>query len=133
MSVGKKRRTGTVYSKESKVVPQGICPLETCGKIRYSTRRDARKAARDQFPGDHLTAYLCGDWWHFGHIPKRVLHGRGWGSEDRLERHAGWLRNETDHPVTTCEACSTEVWWVPREGYVHDCEVTGTDDNEDGG
>lgn len=131
MSVGKKRRTGTVRSKSNKVASQGICPLETCGKTRYLTRRDAKKVARNLFPGDHLTAYPCGDWWHFGHEPERVLHGYGWGSEDRLERRADWLRREAPEPVTVCEACSAEVWYVPNEGYVHDCEVKGEEESEE--
>jgi len=38
----------------------GRCP--DCGKLRYATRSEARKAARQQ--GGHLHPYRCGDYWH---------------------------------------------------------------------
>lgn len=41
-----------------------------CGKRRYPTRRDARRAARLAHPGEHLRAYPCGMFWHLGH-PRR--------------------------------------------------------------
>ena len=50
----------------------GDCP--TCGKRRYLSRAKARKVARDAFPGDHLAAYACGDFWHLGRLPSHVVH-----------------------------------------------------------
>lgn len=60
------RRTATALSV-------GVCP--TCGKRRYPSRRDARKAARLAHPGDHLRAYLCGAFWHLGHPRHSGMRG----------------------------------------------------------
>lgn len=44
-----------------------------CRKRRYPSRRDARRALRNLYPGDagqHMGAYRCpsgGDGWHLGH------------------------------------------------------------------
>jgi hypothetical protein len=43
----------------------GTCP--TCGKLRYSDRSTARRAARALYPHTALRAYRCGTWWHIGH------------------------------------------------------------------
>lgn len=43
----------------------GVC--ECCGKLRYSDRREAKRAARLMHPEEHLRAYRCGDYWHVGH------------------------------------------------------------------
>lgn len=110
----------------------GVCQLETCGKVMYSSRADARKAAKLLFPGDHLTAYQCGDFWHFGHEPLRVLHGEGWGGEDRLEKLAERVREETDTPPIECEGCGVEVTWSRGDGYAHECEVVGIEDESEG-
>lgn len=44
----------------------GSCP--TCGKRRYITKADAKRAIR-RFEGreGRLNAYRCGDAWHLGH------------------------------------------------------------------
>lgn len=128
MSVGKKRRTGTVRSQSTKVISQGICPLETCGKVRFLSRKDAKIAAKRLFPGDHLNAYECDGWWHFGHKPERVIRGEGWGGETRLIRQAARLHQEDESNATSCEGCGVEVLWTPGQGYVHDCEVVGVED-----
>lgn len=47
-----------------------------CGKRRYPTRRDARRAARLAHPGEHLRAYRCGGYWHIGH-PTRTTRLTG--------------------------------------------------------
>lgn len=45
-----------------------------CGKRCYSTtRRDAKVAGRAVDRA--CRPYRCGDWWHFGHLPKVVLVG----------------------------------------------------------
>ena len=48
-----------------------------CGKRTYETRRDAKKAARDYLPADHISAYTAcsGVGWHAGHLPAQVLAG----------------------------------------------------------
>ena len=41
----------------------GHCP--DCGKRRYSSRAQAKRAARaNRCPGRRLRAYRCGGWWH---------------------------------------------------------------------
>ncbi|MFC9973888.1 hypothetical protein ACFVH6_23615 [Spirillospora sp. NPDC127200] len=37
-----------------------------CGRARYLTRREARRAARIAAPSARLRAYRCGSWWHLG-------------------------------------------------------------------
>lgn len=50
----------------------GACP--DCGKLRYTSRRGA-KAASKVHPGQHLSAYPCGEYWHYGHPPRSVMRG----------------------------------------------------------
>ncbi|MFC4912254.1 hypothetical protein [Actinomadura gamaensis] len=40
----------------------GLCGR--CGRARYATRRQARRAARIGMPGRRLRAYRCADAWH---------------------------------------------------------------------
>lgn len=47
-------------------------PCAACGKHRFSTRRDAKNAARFLHPEDSMRAYQCGAFWHYGHNPKQV-------------------------------------------------------------
>lgn len=51
------------------------CP-EGCGKRAYRNRREAKRAARRYHPGDHLSAYPCGQLWHYGHLQNVVRHGQ---------------------------------------------------------
>jgi hypothetical protein len=46
-----------------------------CGKKQYSTRKSAKRAAKKAFPAEHLSAYPCGNGWHIGHLPGRVIAG----------------------------------------------------------
>lgn len=55
------------------MIPYSTCP--TCGKRRYQTRKQARQAAKHNHPGDHQTAYKCGNYWHHGHLPADILDG----------------------------------------------------------
>lgn len=43
----------------------------------WLTRKAARGAARELYPGRHLTALQCGDshYWHLMHLPAEVLRG----------------------------------------------------------
>jgi len=52
----------------------GTCP--DCGKKRYATRKDARRAARAFHRTESLRAYRCGDWHHYGHSPKWRKRGQ---------------------------------------------------------
>lgn len=50
----------------------------TCGKRAYSSRKQARRAARIAHPGDHLRAYQCPHhpgFWHIGHLHRRGQDG----------------------------------------------------------
>ena len=50
----------------------GRCP--DCGKMRFQTRKQARKHARVRFPGDkRFSEYKCGDYWHIGHLPEHIV------------------------------------------------------------
>lgn len=51
----------------------GTCP--DCGKYRYPTRKAAKRAAQDLFPGDPQRAYPCGEYWHHGHNPDWLKRG----------------------------------------------------------
>ena len=133
-----RRRRAVAVPQRRRIQNQGICPLETCGKVRYASRADARKAAHLLFPGDHLTAYQCDDFWHFGHEPLRVIQGKGWDKVDPVERAAAKLHAEmadltaTDEtPPLECEGCGVEVTWVPDIGYAHTCEVIGVEDESE--
>lgn len=131
MSVGRRRRF-TAVPQRRRIQNDGVCPDETCGKVRYASRREARGAAHLLFPGDHLTAYQCGDFWHFGHEPQRVIQGNGWDKVDPVNRVAAKLREEIEgFTPLECEGCGVEVIWVPGDGYAHTCEVVGVEDEEE--
>ena len=51
----------------------GTCP--DCGKARWRTRRQAVQAAQRIYPGQHMSPYQCGDFWHLGHLPRIVRSG----------------------------------------------------------
>lgn len=51
----------------------GACP--ECGKVRYRSRKDARKVAREVYPGTHLSPYRCGEFWHLGNLPRAIING----------------------------------------------------------
>lgn len=52
----------------------GTC--STCGKTRYLTKPAAKKAIR-QMPSrtNRICAYPCGDFWHIGQPPKKLVTG----------------------------------------------------------
>lgn len=52
----------------------GDCPL--CGKLRYTSKKNAKATAKEQHPTEHLSVYPCGNYWHLGHLPYSVQ--RGW-------------------------------------------------------
>lgn len=52
----------------------GTCP--SCGKHRYDDRKQAKKVARRLYPGEHMSAYQCGTYWHIGHLSPAVKRGR---------------------------------------------------------
>lgn len=53
--------------------PVGRCP--ECGKQRYYSKRAAKTFARRVFPGEVFSYYVCGGFWHFGHLPPFVRNG----------------------------------------------------------
>lgn len=61
-------------------------PVKTCvhcGKACYPSRKQARARMHVLFPGEHVSAYRCGDYWHAGHMPAWVLTGE----RDRAVQH----------------------------------------------
>jgi hypothetical protein len=56
----------------------GILWMHTCscGKRSYASRRDARHAAKAEFPNRHMSEYRCADGsWHYGQIHVMVREG----------------------------------------------------------
>lgn len=64
----------------------GRCP--DCRKLRYTSRAQARRAAR-RYPGHHLRAYQCGGFWHLGHLSENTLAGRAAASDKARRARAG--------------------------------------------
>lgn len=68
-------------SRHDVIVHVGNCPNPECmqdsgfGKFRWKTRRDAKRIARRDHPGEHMSAYACGDYWHIGHLPDAIIQG----------------------------------------------------------
>lgn len=117
--------------KANNIVRYGKCPYP-CGKIRYGSRSEAKKAAKVIHPGDHLSSYSCGDWWHFGHPPESVLHGGEWELDKYLERKAAQVQTDLTETAIECDACGHLVYDIPGAGYLHECEVVGVDNVEGG-
>ena len=46
---------------------------QECGKLCYLNRKDARKACKASFPGQTVSAYPCGRYWHVGHTPRKIV------------------------------------------------------------
>lgn len=130
MSTRKNRGFSPPSAKKHAVITYGKCEQPRCRKIRFRSRRDAKSMAKKLYPGDHLSVYQCGDWWHMGHPPQRVIAGRGWGSEDYLERQAQRVLDEAQIEPVECNGCGWLIEWSIGEGYVHECEVVGLDDRE---
>ncbi len=57
-----------------------------CGKLRFLTRKDARAFARSRFPNAHMNAYMCGGYFHIGHLSRAVLAGRASRAGDSATR-----------------------------------------------
>lgn len=53
-------------------IPWG--PRCSCGKVKFLSKRDAKAWAK-RFPGERLSPYRCGDFWHLGHLPPAVRAG----------------------------------------------------------
>lgn len=51
----------------------GKCP--DCGKIRFRTRKAAKSRARQRCPGEQISVYRCGDFFHWGHTPYGIKRG----------------------------------------------------------
>lgn len=46
---------------------------EVCGKFRYRTKKGAKQAAAQIFPGQLMRVYDCGPWWHITSQPTEVV------------------------------------------------------------
>ncbi|MFS0885006.1 hypothetical protein [Aeromicrobium sp. 179-A 4D2 NHS] len=70
-----KERRAHFQSIERSENSQGTCA--DIGKQMFYTRRAAKKYGKKAFPGEkHLSAYPCGDHFHFGHLPDEVVAGK---------------------------------------------------------
>lgn len=64
----------------------GYATCATCNKILYQSRKDAKRHARQRYPGAKgLNAYYCpfSDGWHLGNLPpggrdqaRRMMKGK---------------------------------------------------------
>lgn len=73
--------------------PRPIRTCPTCGKMAYSTRNDAKKAAKRVNPAAHLSVYRCDTgYWHFGKLSPLI--SRGISTRDDSRAHpphtTGW-------------------------------------------
>jgi len=55
-------RTKRIFNPHPDKLTVGLCP--SCGKAIYRTRREAKRAARGMFPGQHHRPVQCGAAWH---------------------------------------------------------------------
>ena len=46
-----------------------------CGKRCYGSRSAAKRMLKRRFPGERMSVYKCGDFYHLGHLPGRVIAG----------------------------------------------------------
>jgi hypothetical protein len=53
----------------------GVASCLTCGKRCYLDRKSAKRQAKARHPGEHLSEYRCGDYWHIGHTPPALIYG----------------------------------------------------------
>jgi hypothetical protein len=49
----------------------------TCGKASFPSRKLAKQQARRVHPGEKMSEYRCGDWWHYGHLAPAIIAGAG--------------------------------------------------------
>lgn len=54
-----------------------------CGKVRYTTRAEAKKITKNHFKGEHLRPYRCPnnsgyELWHIGHLRKQFWKHEGY-------------------------------------------------------
>lgn len=73
---------------------------DTCGKNRFVTRAMARAAARDLHPGDPMSVYRCGNYFHYGHNSHKYTREIGVGlrrcsDTERHKAHRWGDENET--------------------------------------
>ena len=47
-----------------------------CGKRCFRSRKDAKTYAKTKNPTAHWSVYQCGEYWHFGHMPKPIQSGK---------------------------------------------------------
>lgn len=61
--MSRKVRGDALVQNKPNGYPGARCPA--CGKVRFPTRRSARKWGRHQYPAAKIRAYKCGNFWHF--------------------------------------------------------------------
>jgi len=55
--------------------PHAAGRCDVCGKVAYPTKAAAKVARRRLHPGEAMSVYRCGCWWHLGHLPANVRTG----------------------------------------------------------
>lgn len=64
----------------------GTCTV--CGKQTYASRQTAKRAMKRLYPEDRQSVYRCGDFYHFGHLPRVVRAGRESRADVRERRRS---------------------------------------------
>ena len=59
--------------RDNHIHPVGTC--SECGKFSFGSRKAAKSAAKRNHPNEHLSVYLCGTYWHYGHLDYGTLRG----------------------------------------------------------
>lgn len=85
---------------------QSVSTCEYCGKQDFTSRKNARRWGKIQFPADPPRAYRCasgGKHWHAGHLPAAIING----TISRSDAYAH-LRQEKP-PVTAVQENTTAM------------------------
>lgn len=83
----------------------GIC--SHCGAVCFISRKAARRYARSEFPGDHLSAFRCGRYWHFKLLSRARIRGEdGVGRDGRPE--------PTEETTSPAAAAIRAIWEATR-------------------
>ena len=53
--------------------PIGTC--RECGKLCWTSKKNAKSAAKREHPSERLAVYRCGQWWHYGHLTRAIQRG----------------------------------------------------------
>ena len=59
-------------AKSHEQAPYSVGRCSECGKQCFRSRKAAKRHVAKLFPGDRMSIYTCGEFFHFGHTPYSV-------------------------------------------------------------